>query len=850
MKDYIITLSLLMAEWNYAKNINLDPSKLTIGSSKKAWWICDKGHEWESPIKSRAIDKTKCPICQNRIVLENYNDLCTTHPHLADEWNYKKNININPKNITSGSNKKVWWICDKGHEWEDKVNNRRQGSKCPYCLLSKATHDNNLTVLRPDLVLDWDYSQNTINPTEITPISGKQVFWLCHTCGHKWSTSVAYRNRGHGCPQCYNNRRGATLIKYTVDMLNSTLKEKGGTCLTKLEKFTTKTKLSIKCNCGHIWDTTYSLILQGSWCPSCAGSLKKTLDDVIALAQSKGGKCLSTEYINSLSPLNFVCSNGHHFTSSYSNIRLRWCPICSGKQKKTIEFAKELAEQRNGKCLSEEYIGNKDKLKWQCSLGHTWYASLNSVSSKRTWCPTCSDFTLLNESKCRYILEKIFGEPFTKTRTVFDSNLELDGYCKKYSVAFEFNGIQHYEYTPIFHKTIDHFFNQQKRDETKKLLCEQAGIFLITIPFTETSISDNHLINYILELLSKKIDINSLNTDIDLSEFYLENTPLSDFKNIAIKRGGECLSTEYNGPKSKLKFKCSEGHIWYASPSDIKNSNSWCPYCGQLSSAKKRAFGIEYVKEFISKYNGDCLSDKYLNSHSKLSFKCSEGHIFSIDFHSIKNKGKWCPVCQNRPRVSKLTLEELQENANSKGGKCLSSEYINSTKKLEWECEQGHTFKMSANSVRSGQWCPECAKVNVANSHKLDIDSMQKLAASKGGLCLSSQYINNKTKLEWMCKSKHIFTMAPTSVKSGQWCPECAKEKLKELGKLKRLGIETAQSLAKEHDCTCISTNYTNSTSPLEWQCNKCGTIWSNNYNNMKARKHWCKCIDTLHPEE
>ena len=54
-KKYLIDNAELMAEWNWEKNneLNFDPNALTLGSNKKVWWRCSKGHEWQSTINSR-----------------------------------------------------------------------------------------------------------------------------------------------------------------------------------------------------------------------------------------------------------------------------------------------------------------------------------------------------------------------------------------------------------------------------------------------------------------------------------------------------------------------------------------------------------------------------------------------------------------------------------------------------------------------------------------------------------------------------------------------------------------------------------------------------------------------------
>ena len=124
----------LAKEWNYAKNGDLKPTDVFPNSNKKAWWICDKGHEWQARIHSRSRG-TKCPICTrfNQHIVKGYNDLSTINPSLAKEWHLTKNGDLKPNDISLYSNQKVWWQCNKGHEWQAVVNNRNKGNGCPYC---------------------------------------------------------------------------------------------------------------------------------------------------------------------------------------------------------------------------------------------------------------------------------------------------------------------------------------------------------------------------------------------------------------------------------------------------------------------------------------------------------------------------------------------------------------------------------------------------------------------------------------------------------------------------------------------------------------------------------------------
>jgi hypothetical protein len=96
------------------------------------------------------------------------------------------------------------------------------------------------------------------------------------------------------------------------------------------------------------------------------------------------------------------------------------------------------------------------------------------------------------ETECRRVLQLMFNKPFVKARPDFlrnevtgnNFNLELDCFNEELKLAVEYNGVQHYKYTPYFHKNNEHFLNQKYRDYMKRIMCQQAGIKLIEVPYT------------------------------------------------------------------------------------------------------------------------------------------------------------------------------------------------------------------------------------------------------------------------------------------------------------------------------------------------------------------------------
>ena len=338
----------IVKQWHPTKNGDLKPTQVTAHNSKSVWWLCEKGHEWCAKISNRS-NGNNCPICIGKKVLVGYNDLATILPLVAKEWHPIKNQPLTPQDVTVGSNKKVWWLCEKGHEWSDTIVHRSGGRRCPQCFgelktsfpeqaiyfyflqvttaknryrvdrrteidiylpeykigieydgafyhkgvkseqrekakqkkldelgitlirvreieghtsentiytkpgandidftktmwdlltlverVTKTSFDidvdiardrgkiyeryilsekeRSLTVVNPKLSLEWHPTKNgSLLPEYVSASSNKKVWWICEN-GHEWQAVISSRNRGHGCKQCYERKRKSKKI--------------------------------------------------------------------------------------------------------------------------------------------------------------------------------------------------------------------------------------------------------------------------------------------------------------------------------------------------------------------------------------------------------------------------------------------------------------------------------------------------------------------------------------------------------------------------------------------------------------------------------------------------------------
>jgi hypothetical protein len=566
------------------------------------------------------------------------------------------------------------------------------------------------------------------------------------------------------------------------------------------------------------------------------GSKKLTIKDMKTLAKERGGKCLSNEYINSQTRLLWQCKKGHEWQAAPADVRRGyWCGKCkrrgqSGKYK--IEELQELARSRGGECLSKEHKNQKTKLRWRCAHGHEWEATPSGVIHQGQWCPTCA--TGIGERITRAYFEQLFKKKFPSVRPKFlevESGrcLQLDGYCKSLKLAFEHQGMHHYE--PARYGVISASSANKKHkttklfDKIKKRRCKELGITLIEVPEIPRLMKVADLRSFLSEqcLASDfKFPSNFDETPIDLKAAYSashQKEALDEMRQIAKERKGKCLSTEYLNNNSHLSWKCHKGHEWQATPASVKHALSWCPKC----SGRAR-LDIEEIKALAKKKGGECLSEEYINNKLPLLWRCKKGHEWITTVDSVRG-GSWCHECGG---VKGLSIELAKEIAQIRGGECLSNSYKNKTENLKWRCELGHEWEASLDHIKNaGSWCHICS------GHKrITIDELRELAESRDGKCLSPRYLGQKTKLRWRCSKGHEWRAAPGNIKNqNQWCPEC--------GGRKKLTIESAQQLAESKGGECLSKKYINQKTKLKWRCSK-GHEWRAAPGNIKYQNQWC----------
>jgi hypothetical protein len=206
VNDFATLFPQLTLEWDEC-NL-LEPHEVTKGNRSIIWWKCHLGHRWKQPIFSRASKQAGCPVCENRQVLAGFNDLATTHPLLAAEWDYGKN-GLLPTEVIAGSHVSAHWKCSHGHQWKTAIVHRStSGTGCPVCTNRVILPGcNDLATTHPYLLAEWDYEKNSKSPTEVGPGYVYAAWWRCtKDKNHSWQSIVKNRVKGDGCPLCHGSQ--------------------------------------------------------------------------------------------------------------------------------------------------------------------------------------------------------------------------------------------------------------------------------------------------------------------------------------------------------------------------------------------------------------------------------------------------------------------------------------------------------------------------------------------------------------------------------------------------------------------------------------------------------------------
>lgn len=307
-------------------------------------------------------------------------------------------------------------------------------------------------------------------------------------------------------------------------------------------------------------------------------------------------------------------------------------------------------KQRGGKLISTEYVNTGTPLQVECSIGHPFEIRFSHIK-RGQWCPTCNKGSK-SEEIARTTFEQIFGKPFPKKRPKWLRNsrgyqMEIDGYCQELQIGFEYQGIQHFS-LPLYNSDV----NQRIEDDKLKAeLCALNGVRLFILTY-EMQYEDFPLE---IANQAKAFGIDMPNEwqhlEIDIYQAYIREDRIEELREILGKKLIQVLSPKYLGSNQYVELQCLKcRHKWKAKGNAFFNTRktAGCDKCARRRAGLLNKLSIEDLKKFAAENAGILLSTEYVRRNYWYDWLCKEGHEFEGNFNNMVFRKQFCPVCEGR----------------------------------------------------------------------------------------------------------------------------------------------------------------------------------------------------------
>lgn len=433
-------------EWHPIKNADLNPNNILPSSNKKVWWLCKQRHEWQASVYNRCKNGSDCPYCSGREVLSGSNDLQTVFPHLAEEWNFEKNAPLLPSQLTSKSNKRVWWKCKRcGYEWQAAPNNRAANSHftgCPKC--TKEAHTS-----FPEQAIYYfiskhyadavnGFSSDFLGRMELDIFIPSLKIAIEYD-GAAWhSTNVVKKREQAKYSSCRENE--IYLIRIREEAGNNTTEDcdlvissRKNAAIEDIRKVLKELSLIIPMKDDFDIMSAEPQIRSNYLGRTKEKSLANLYPDIAQYWNYDRNQEITPDNVTSNSNFSawWKCKHGHEWRALVSNMvrnhakhknqSTNGCPYCSGKKVipgetdlKTLSpmLSEQWNYERNNDLCPETFSAHSNKkVWWRCHLGHEWVTTINSRYSGGYGCPYCADRRILpgyNDlaTRCPHLIEE------------------------------------------------------------------------------------------------------------------------------------------------------------------------------------------------------------------------------------------------------------------------------------------------------------------------------------------------------------------------------------------------------------------------------------------------------------
>ena len=750
------------AELHPIKNGDITPATISAKSSKRIWWQCSRGHEWQISVSNRTGNKSNCPYCGGKKAWPGFNDLMTVNPALAAEWHSTKNGKLTPEMVVAGSDKSVWWCCNSGHEWKAMVKDRQHGNGCPYCsgrLVSVGETD--LATVSPDIAAQWHPTKNgNTNPTDVTAGSNKIVWWMCEK-GHEWKTPVHQRSKV-GCPYCGNKKvlHGFNDLTTTHPKLAAQWHpSKNGTLTAAMVSYGSPIPVWWQCDKGHEWRASpngrtnkeeHTLLN----CPICSSELKTSFaEQAIFYYLNKYTEAYNRQQVHGkeldiwLPLLNVGVEHDgmyYHQDEQRDNIKKSFFAE-QGIRIFTVRESK--CNSTNGTVIEYDYRDSRSLSKAINTL-----LDLLGIIPKSPADVDADAIAIQNQ----YI-------QMTK-----ESSLAI----QHPSLAKEWHPTKNGKLTP------DMFSCGSHKKVWWKGLCGHEWLGAIK----HRAINGNGCPICAGKIVQKGFnDLATINPEIASMWHPTKNGT---------------VTPEQVTPFSSHKawWICGNGHEWYGVIASVSGGFG-CPICSNHSIV----VGVndlgtthpELVAEWHPHKNGALTPQEITyGNDKKVWWMCSEGHEWEASPNSRTNAKTGCPYCSNKkilPGYNDLstTNPEIAQQWHPTKNPGLNPQQISSgsSKKVWWLGECGHEWEMIVHNRVIGQKCPYCSGKRVLpgfNDFATEKpDLVVEWHPDKNEIKPSEVTKGSSAKVWWRCPKGHEWQATVANRSNGSGCPVCYKQSRK-----------------------------------------------------------------------
>ena len=662
-----------LVEWCYQNNRQdilerwsienvISPNQISFGSTKKAKWVCSNAHTWESsPNKITQKQTSGCPYCSNQKVWVGFNDLHSNFPDVSRQWNYEKNCGLKPDEVTSHSNKKVWWICDKGHEFQMKVNDRtaKKRKNCPYCANKRVLKGfNDLSTVCPEVAREWHPTKNgKVTPDQVFASNSKKYWWICDK-GHEYQAVLNNRvNNGkkkNGCPICAGRQvlQGFNdIVSVRPEIAKEWNIEKNGGILPSQILAGTHVKYWWICPAGHEYQAAPENRTKNARtnCPVCAKQRQTSFpEQAIFYYMKKIFPDAENRYLYNEREIDVYIPSikvGVEYDGRFYHTETT--------QERDNDKDEFLAKSGIRLIRVKEYVGNRGKQR--------------------------KDLIWVNERKnqddnIKYALRMIF-----KLLKLNDSQIDLNISRDRSEIMGQYYiYVQKKSFAHHHPELIPEWDNEKNGKLKMEMFSTGSGIKVWW------RCSKGHSYNMSFDARNNGVGCPVCAGQKLLVGFNdLESRYPEIAREWCFEKNGKMIPQQFMpGNHTKVWWKCKNKHIYKAAISSRTIAKSGCPYCSghkAISGVNDLCTKYPWVVERWDFDKNDQIDPESQSpySHKKVWWKCLKAHSFCAAISSItvyydKKKIFKCPICEgsNKKQVVNLDTGEVFESLENAAKSC------------------------------------------------------------------------------------------------------------------------------------------------------------------------------------